>query len=696
MPQDFVPLPLQVGPTDNKPVVPSRHRQPDKSDTMQLTHKAALGTGNTRRGSIGVETADNNIAQKHRPTPPQRNDTSGTIHTTIQNRVRSWADAGSRVQIKGKLRLKEIGNRIKEPGPATELKQKITEALGKERSLRKRLYMASVTSHHPHSYRRRFLHMEDLQRVLGEDVVERQLNKCHRRRRTTGQLAWNSQGKGSAPVGIDQDIKFKVQTVYGKIAGNSGGKDSGLKSYLKILTILIWIKRGPMIIPFMDAQLCDDDLPLSMKNAKGSTPWKLHRKDGQEVPLDCFKCWGKSSFASSFAKFVEMQWVVLAPSFDHQREEKEGPQNLSNEHILPFTAWEKSTEGGFGKVYKVPRASCPEFALKKVRIRKPIDPKYEFNVLRKLRNDRHTHLISLLAAYIQHDAYHLIFPWAKADLLGYWKFIHPKPLESERGQNLVWLAEQCQGLADGLAFIHRYDTMSFECLLHPTSFPLKDRSLVRKDGENEVRRLFGRHGDIKPANILWFPSSDPSGKGILKITDFGNAEFSTQPEVDSGKRRDFFANSPTYRPPETDLQPYGGIVSASYDIWTLGCVYLEFLTWWLGGWIRVHEFADQRLDSDAGLWGVRMRNFRSDKFFSITEDEARQPEARVKTKVTEFMEELNGDLKSNDFVREFLKLIRSNMLIVVSGLEEDGRPTRQSSRNIANELDAMQKKHLLK
>ncbi|KAH7268549.1 hypothetical protein B0J15DRAFT_578735 [Fusarium solani] len=83
----------------------------------------------------------------------------------------------------------------------------------------------------------------------------------------------------------------------------------------------------------------------------------------------------------------------------------------------------------------------------------------------------------------------------------------------------------------------------------------------------EVCQLFGRHGDIKPENILWFSGPRPfteNYKGILKITDFGIAEFSTKPAVDR-KRRGDAPNSATCCAPEIDLpvQVGGGLINPS-------------------------------------------------------------------------------------------------------------------------------------
>ncbi|KAF5717856.1 CMGC kinase [Fusarium mundagurra] len=174
-------------------------------------------------------------------------------------------------------------------------------------------------------------------------------------------------------------------------------------------------------------------------------------------------------------------------------------------------------------------------------------------MLAKLGKTNHCHLVSVLGAYCQFNEYYLIFDWADCDLLRYWKDRHSEPDFSL--ENVLWLAEQCVGLASGLE--QQDDT-----------------------GDRSLKKLYGRHGDIKPENILWYRDSD-QGPGTLRICDFGVSEIhSTQSR--SGIGNSHVASSPYYRPPEWELQD--GTISRSYDIWTIGCLYLEFLGWLLGGW----------------------------------------------------------------------------------------------------------------
>jgi len=55
----------------------------------------------------------------------------------------------------------------------------------------------------------------------------------------------------------------------------------------------------------------------------------------------------------------------------------------------------------------------------------------------------------------------------------------------------------------------------------------------------------------------------------------------------------------SYRPPECDI--HGGRIGQSYDIWTLGCLYLEFVTWLLGGWDLIKLFEEKRSSFDP-MW----------------------------------------------------------------------------------------------
>jgi serine/threonine protein kinase len=261
-----------------------------------------------------------------------------------------------------------------------------------------------------------------------------------------------------------------------------------------------------------------------------------------------------------------------------------------------------------------------------------------------LRRLSHPHLISLLATYQYGGHFHLIFPWAECDLRTYWETKIPNPPHDI--DTLLWMARQCEGIAEGLDRVHHHETSSMSSIIlgfsdrDPMRSPWTPmtpslmspgparRSSVKKPRTSRI--VFGRHGDIKPTNLLWFPDPrDSNGKGTIKICDFGAGEFST--DVSSLSSSNSISHTPLYRPPESDLPDF--TVTNSYDVWTLGCLYLEFITWFMGGSNLLEEFKTRRGQSSRGPC-------RTNAFFEILRDpesnEVIEPQqARVKPAVLE-------------------------------------------------------------
>jgi len=179
----------------------------------------------------------------------------------------------------------------------------------------------------------------------------------------------------------------------------------------------------------------------------------------------------------------------------------------------------------------------------------------------------HAHLIKLLAAWTKSTPagleYCFLFPLARCDLDLYWI------QRSVTATTIPWIAKQVLGLTDALRNIHN---------------PPSNR------GKPESERVYGRHGDLKPENILWFDSSTDA-HGILVIADLGSCA------VETGRNRSIVGNAelkhaPRYHPPEAYLE--GGMISQAYDIWTFGCVLLEFVVWCMQGNEGREEFMMER------------------------------------------------------------------------------------------------------
>jgi len=108
---------------------------------------------------------------------------------------------------------------------------------------------------------------------------------------------------------------------------------------------------------------------------------------------------------------------------------------------------------------------------------------------------------------------------------------------------------------------------------------------------------------------MWFRDrSDANDRGTLKLADFGLARFQTS------TTRIYTSKSPFSRPyqaPECDLA--GGRFGQSHDIWALGCLYLELVTWLLGGWKLVEEFQKKKSRQSPAYFADLTRG----TFFSI-------------------------------------------------------------------------------
>lgn len=194
------------------------------------------------------------------------------------------------------------------------------------------------------------------------------------------------------------------------------------------------------------------------------------------------------------------------------------------------------------------------------------------------RFGKHENIVTLLATITCESdqgitANHLLFPWADMDLLGYWEQLQSPEHDLE---HFRWVAEQCYGIIGAVDFIHNPRTLNAD-----------------------NRETFGRHGDIKAENILYFGSDD--GKGTLVISDLGLSAEHREISRSNIPGSTVSHGTPNYRPPECDMEydaaTRQGAISRSFDIWTLGCLLLEFTVWTLEGWEGRNKFREDRCAS---------------------------------------------------------------------------------------------------
>ncbi|KAK3363196.1 kinase-like domain-containing protein, partial [Lasiosphaeria hispida] len=155
--------------------------------------------------------------------------------------------------------------------------------------------------------------------------------------------------------------------------------------------------------------------------------------------------------------------------------------------------------------------------------------------------------------------YALLFPWVGCDLLAYWSRVIGQGVSSP---SIVWAAHQCHGLVSALEWIHVPDSVL----------------------DSQKNELFGRHGDIKPENILWYKGNSdgphPFASGQLVLSDFGLSSLNHKDTHSNIGNGDILFTT-TYAPPELIFS--NNKICRRIDIWAFGCVFLEYVTWIIGG-----------------------------------------------------------------------------------------------------------------
>lgn len=307
-------------------------------------------------------------------------------------------------------------------------------------------------------------------------------------------------------------------------------------------------------------------------------------------------------------------------------------------------------------------------AIKRLYSSAEIEFQKEVTILKALasKKTKHPHLITLLCTFKHKGKYHLIFPYADANLRTYWE-VRPSP--SFDRATVLWSLRQMTGIAHALDSIHNFT------VTYPLSVDGKVR--LQQDAKlwvDENEQLFGRHGDIKPENILWFKKAPEieDDNGVLQIADFGLGRFHGR-DSRSQVNPDGILGSPTYEPPECKLyRP----VSRAYDIWSLGCLFLEFVTWLLKGSAEIEGFSNFR-----GRLAVSTL-IDDDNFYTIIKDPSGEPDATVREEVVTWVQQLHEHYKCSQAIHDVLNVIMKDVLIIDSTKRAKARWLFQMLNNI--------------
>lgn len=284
----------------------------------------------------------------------------------------------------------------------------------------------------------------------------------------------------------------------------------------------------------------------------------------------------------------------------------------------------------------------------------------EFNMLNALNDGHHKHLVKLLATYKKAGRYHFIFPFADANLRDFWKSIS-LPYWNE--ETYLWVIDQMTGLAEGLRVIHNFRTLKSQAFDTGNAGLRKLRDSAPKAQLSVLKgeEMYGRHGDLKPENILWLKDGSSGPNGILQITDLGLGRFHRLGSRSKDDPNHLKGCSATYTPPEIALATP---VSRAYDVWSLGCIFIEFITWLLEGAPAVNEFANAR--DEMAPDGIE-----DDTFFTLIQSKFMPKDARVRRGVIDWIERLKKSERCSGMATDLLDLIAQRMMKIESKVRID-------------------------
>ncbi|OTB13671.1 hypothetical protein K445DRAFT_368493 [Daldinia sp. EC12] len=402
----------------------------------------------------------------------------------------------------------------------------------------------------------------------------------------------------------------------------------------------------------VEYKFCDNDLPIIYPKEDKTLPYKSFRNgDYVECPAATkfFSGWS----AADVGRFYDTQWRFLAPVFDsHQFN-----YVLHEDCPLPYEGDQGSKKDSyFSTVTKVrmhkehvnstlsPGSPSRELAVKELksvvdaegpsqqidtRTQQIEDEKRfedERNTLQLIRTLSYARMIKAIAAIKQGNKFYFIFPWADVgNLRDFWR-THPSdnkksPLTAE---TLKWCLEEMREIACALE------------MLHETS----------KNNEK-----YGRHGDLKPENILVFKTSnsytqfEQTRLGNLYIADMGLVRFHNILTPYRVVGTTTMAGTDRYVAPEVPtLDKDNKPRSRSYDIWSMGCIYLEFLIWLPYGYDELNIFNKPLINS-----------FTSENGLGVHTNV---------TRMIRYIRDRDPRCTSDSVLRGLLDLIDKNLLIV--------------------------------
>ena len=219
----------------------------------------------------------------------------------------------------------------------------------------------------------------------------------------------------------------------------------------------------------------------------------------------------------------------------------------------------------------------------------------EIRMLQHLRPANHPHIVMHITAWKSRKGRqsYILYPMAKYHLRS---LLAGKPLVLNR-DGMLWFLRQVKGLADATYSIHYLKKETVNLYRGGGTKEPENVKMVFDEKFSIGEDKWCSHQDIKPENILVFEKL----KGhhpFFKLSDLGSGYFNdAKGSEDISEAVKTAQGTRVYYGPEIDQISERKGVSRPFDMWALGCCYLELLIWLFKPWTQ-SDFADKRLASE--------------------------------------------------------------------------------------------------
>lgn len=308
-----------------------------------------------------------------------------------------------------------------------------------------------------------------------------------------------------------------------------------------------------------------------------------------------------------------------------------------------------------------------KFARKEIQLDQTLGflpPHKETQYLERVKQLRDDHIVELVTSYCHNKKFNIVFPCSMANLdqcLRQPEYRLRQTCFRPLSNMPLW--KQMYGLANALDRLAQVSAVARR--------DQKDEDKDRRDGPDELcieggpqlDNQIGFHFDLKPANILVdrnkaYHNNDGASRNQVhfRITDFGLAHFKESAPGNSGTG--YHRGDEEYGPPESGTR----IQNRKYDVWSLGCIFLEVLAFVVLSYGGVEELDQRR--------GKASRNGERTSGTGCYWEQPREGEPTLKAEIETFLGKLLTETKKLTvreayFIADMVLLVRGMLCIKV-------------------------------